>query len=847
MGILSSIKKLLNGSLTSEKASKSEMSVQGHSEYENSQYIKQVKRKRYSLVQTLELNIVKADSWASFFSQQKENQKFIGFKHRSRRKFRHLYHNNKIIVTEAEKVIEIVSEEEHFKIAFKDTPIEKYRANQANEQGVLLVQKNAIAMINVNNGSTFIYEFEWQPFSLAMGDNFWLVGTRETYEGPGELYCFGYDGEQKWAITFKETFSTVFGDLTFMPYLLDVSSDSTDIFVSSMDRLYRLDREGVLKARIAISDLKKKDLEEKYQNLNQSISREPKTEKETIHLFAKQMAAQFSLGFEESTVNSPFSSFAHDPKTDMLFLLENKGRISAWDHNGSLQWINSFQQGGTYLEWVDNKAVVSFETGETFWLDRDGFFLYGAKLPMQAASISLVPNKDTYLVVCKDHRLYEMHKESGELVKGSDGHPGMKLFRINGQNIFFDGEEHKQGYFWLAPEGQEWEHFQAKTFLEADNHKIDTGVAPEITPTKEFKKAHVLKSDYDWFGSRVIDMERGRFYVVEKGPETDIKDLVEMSESERRKDRLNHYLVCYDLNGRVVWKKQLYSEMWALYGSPDNTTLFTSVPLKEQVTYEPGYILILSNEGKELKKFKVDAHGFHLDFISNERAIIKFAAEIGKRDIGLLTRNDNNWELIFSEENVEKDLYPFGAGLHHFESEQFTLARTDKKKYSLKSNHNQKDLNLKAAIYGAVETPNRELAFRSGTRLIAFYNQELEKTKEVKESEAIQTFAVGDNSIVVVMKEEIKGYNKEGLLQWRYGSLPKSEEFKIAWYPNSQLYVWVVSNSNEMIVASITEQGVVRRSQSFKKQVFHRELLMYPNQEVFIAQTNSQIQVFNLE
>ena len=69
-------------------------------------------------------------------------------------------------------------------------------------------------------------------------------------------------------IAFKETLSTMFGELSFMPYLLEVSADSTDIFVSSMDRLYRLDNNGNLKARIAISELKEKNYNKNKKNFN---------------------------------------------------------------------------------------------------------------------------------------------------------------------------------------------------------------------------------------------------------------------------------------------------------------------------------------------------------------------------------------------------------------------------------------------------------------------------------------------------------------------------------------------------------------------------------------------------
>lgn len=48
----------------------------------------------------------------------------------------------------------------------------------------------------------------------------------------------------------------------------------------------------------------------------------------------------------------------------------------------------------------------------------------------------MIPNQEKYLVVCEDNRLYELHKDTGNLIKGSEGHPGMKLFILSGQNVF---------------------------------------------------------------------------------------------------------------------------------------------------------------------------------------------------------------------------------------------------------------------------------------------------------------------------------------------------------------------------------------------------------------------------
>jgi hypothetical protein len=849
LGIFNTIKKLLKGDTHKEDnrslvtATKDRVT----SSFNTAQYIKELRKKRYEKTHMFVLENEVEDGWGGFFSMKKENPKFIGFDRRSRRKFRRLYHNDKVLVAEAGKTIEVVQKGETKKFSIKETTIEKFRSEKANQHGVILRQKNSVAMVNLSNGMTYAYEFEWQPLTIAMGETFWLVGTRETFEGPGELYCFDYEGEQKWGISFTESFDSVYGKLTFMPYKLEVSSDSTDIFVTSMDRLYRLNANGGLQARIAVSDLKQKDFDEKVRNLNEELSREPKNQEEAISMLAKKMAAQFTLGFEARGITSPYSDFAHDPKTDMLYLMEKQGRISAWDQAGQLIWVNTFKQDGTYLNWLDEKIVASFETGESFWMKPDGSFLYGAKLPKQAVDISLIPNKETYLVVCEDHRLYELHKETGELIRGAEGHPGMELFRIAGQNIFFDGEYSTQGYFWLAPEGKEWEHFQAKDFTEMKPTDVGAGVAPEITSTSSFNSIYTFTNEEDWFGGRIIDMSRKRIYVVERGSRADIRDYTNMTEAKRRKDQLNHNIVCYQLDGTKLWEMQMYSGMWSFYASPDKNVIFTSAPSKEEITYKPGTFYIISSEGEVLKKQKVKAHGFHLNFLSSAKGIVRFASEEGKGQLGIVKQDVNgNWDLDFFDDLSSDEKFPFGAGMYHFQSTHFQLDRLDKKKYTLRCGNKTSDLNLKAAVYEAMETPNFKLVFRTGKRLVTFYDQELSKILEIKESEDIQGVSVGKVSIAIMTKSEIKGYTLDGQIQWRYSVIPKTQKYQVAWIPEKEVYLWVVENPNEKMIALLTENGEVVKSQSFNARDYHRDVQIFSDEGMFAVQTNGTIRIMEV-
>jgi hypothetical protein len=852
LGIFDTIKKLFTTQNEIDIKSKSELRISNHLSHATisvkaNAYFSSIKNNRFTSKITVDLKSESQSSWNAFFSVSKTNPKFIGFEQRSRKKFKHLYHDHNLLVVQSASVVEYVTKEEIRQIHLKETPFEKMSFINANPNGVILHNKENVAIINKRTNQATLFEFEWQPFTFAMGNDFWLVGTRETYNGPGELYCFDFAGNVKWAILFKESFSSMFGDLTFMPYILEVSTDSSDIFVASMDRLYRLDINGNLLARVAVSDVKEKELKQKEKEFQSKLSVQPKTKQERINLYAEQMAAQFSLSLERMTINSPFAGFAHDPETDMLFLLEEKGRVSAWDHQGNLIWINSFKNEGRYISWTDCKLVVSFSKGETFWIDRDGKFIYGVKLPKQATTINLIPNQNKYLVVCEDNRLYELEKDNGELIMGSEGHPGMELFRLSHRNIFFDGTKNGQGYFWLAPPEHEWTHFKPTMISEEGViNTIDNEVAPEITATKKFTKSWAIKSKKDWFGSRVIDFINKRIYLVEQADKISIEKRMNLSEKERQKEYLKHYLVCYDFDSKEIWRKQMLSSMWSLFLSPDGEFIFTSEPLEAEITYLPGNLLILSKEGTVVNKIKVPAHGFQLEFNSKEQGIIRFITEKGTKPLkGTLEITDNRmWNITIDQEFAPEA--PFGTGLHYSKLKHYKLTRTDKKIYLLEGISKQLELKLPAAIYEAIEAEGNYLLLRIGTRTVQYLNTNLEKIFEIKEQENIMSIATGLNSFLVLTKNEAKGYSYQGKLIWKYSSLPKTHETKAFWITSEKSYIWITENNLEASVAKILEDGIVKKSQLINKKLYHRPIIVSKEEECFVIQSNEGIEAYKI-
>ncbi|TMW71177.1 ornithine cyclodeaminase [Alteribacter natronophilus] len=850
MGIISKIKSIFNPPTEQAKETSPALKekFQQTKMSQNQCYVS-VRKPRHKKIEIIPITMEEKKEWSSFFSVEKENPTLPGFENRSRRKFRHLFHNENIIITEAAGSIEIVSKDIIKQFTLKDTKLEKMTPITTTEQGIILQNKGTVAFINFLSQEAYLFEFDWMPFSFAMGEDYWLVGTRETYDGPGELYCFEINGTQRWGVAFKESMASMFGEVKFTSYLLSVCKETNDIFAGSMDRIYRIDPQNTsLKTRIAISELKKKDLQKKYAELERSLSVPPKTEDEAISQFATKLAAQFSIGFEKASVNSPFVGFTHDPKTGYLFLMEREGRVSAWDKKGNLLWINTFKNEGRFITWLDDKLIISFVEGETFWLNDDGKFIFGAKLPKEASTIDLIPSSDSYLIVSQDNRLYELQKETGKLIKGSEGHPGMSLFVVSNHSIFFDGKGNGQGYFWLAPENHQWKHFEARTIEDIEEFDVQSGVAPEIAATTPFKKSWELKSEDKWFGNRLVDPKNDLIYVVEKAPEKSIEERAKLTDAQRRKEFSSHYLVCYDTNKQELWREHIYSSMWSLFLSPDGEYIFTSKPKKDEITYEPGDILVYSKDGTLLHKFKSKSQGFQLEFLSNDKAYVRFTVDRGEKPFnGYFERNQKGkWTLVFDETGQEKLNKPFGAGLNEIKTNNFELVRTDKKIYSLSSDEKTEELKLQAAIYEAVESENKDFAMRIGTRIVQIFNSHLEKKLELKEEENIQSITLSSNRIIILTKKEIRGYSYNGELLWRYSTIPKVNTTGVYWSPADNKVLWVASSNLETIVATLSEEGKVINSQSFNKESYHRPIEAFPNESCFVAHTNEKLTGYKL-
>lgn len=847
MGFLKAIKNLFVSSTEVPATKKVETRVVAQNKY-----FKKVVKHLFEMEQSLELVTETDVGWSSFFSVDKVDPKLIGFYKRSKKKYRLLFKTEEQLVAYAAYTIEIVSKEEVKRIIYKGTPLEKMSIVDANDKNVILRDKERMAYINLETSKAYIYNFSWQPFSSAVGDNYWLVGTRQTYEGPGELYMFGTDGELKWAISFSEPpMETVFGPVHVTAYHLKVSLDYSDIFVSSMDRLYRFTPDGELKARIAISELKEDELRKKHEETQRALSTPPKDRDEAVRRLAYELAGSFTSSMKRLTFHSPFTGFSHDPSTDMIFILESEGRVTGWDSSGKLIWTNMFKEKGRFISWLDGKLVLSFETGETFWLDRDGYYEYGAKLPKEAWTISNIPNLSKYLIVCKDNRLYELEKVSGELLVGTAGHPGMELFTSSEHLIFFDGEHHKAGYLWLAPTDHQWTIFEKIEVNDNDKYQPLNSFAPEIKETVPFKRVWCLEREdkNETFGMRIVDFKNQRIFVSER-PKFDARKVYDTVKDEKERQKIfdAQDLVCYDFQQNKLWSKRFYNYLFSVFLSPDSEHLFVGVPLKVNISYEPGYVVVLNKDGEDEGKIKAPAHGFHIDFQSNEEGVITFSTERGEasRIYRFHKGRTGKWKL---GEQIDKGELQsdFGAGLNDIDINNFSLRRIDKKKYICRFGENEHELKLNAAIYEAYTINQENLLIRVGNKTLIRYNSNFNKLWEVKTESAAIKVVVGAETFIFVSKEDITSYNVDnGLVNWRISAPPKSALNNIVWAENMNRFIWLSGNDQEFYVASLNEQGGILNSQLFSDLSFYNQTRYDEKQNLFIIQKSTSIEAYKL-
>jgi hypothetical protein len=172
---------------------------------------------------TIQLQIEDYLGWDDLFVTGKTTEKLPGFDFRSRRKVKLRYFGVDCFIVEVNNILYIIRPNNSKKICFECSSNEPLKVEKVDEKCAILSLDDLIGYLDFDTGLITLYQFNWHPFRFAIGKEFWLVSTRETTEGPGELYCFSCKRDYSWGIRFGEEFQTGFGVIKATGYHLLIS------------------------------------------------------------------------------------------------------------------------------------------------------------------------------------------------------------------------------------------------------------------------------------------------------------------------------------------------------------------------------------------------------------------------------------------------------------------------------------------------------------------------------------------------------------------------------------------------------------------------------------------------
>lgn len=780
----------------------------------DSRFVVSVNSPMYEFIEKCQLKIDEDFSWDDLFVEGKSSDKLPGFELRSRRKTKLHYCDSDCIVTEASKTLYIIKQEKGKKIFFADVLPEAMSVNKAGSEGAILRSGNIVGYLNFETGIVNILNFQWQPFSLAVGKNFWLVGTRETYEGPGELYCFSTKGDYLWGLRFKEEFQTGFGLIKATAYHLSISSDNNDILVSTMDRLYRFQPDGKLVTRIAISDLREEEIKKREYQRCANLPKNPQTKEEMVQVMATEMAEQIIGGMERAfSLHTPLAGFIHDAQSDRFFILEDEGRLTSWDSTGKLLWVHSFQEKGGYITWLDDSVVVSLKSGHTFWINPDGAIRLLAELPKEAEAVLKIPEQDKYLIICEDRRRYEFDKHSGELIQGPEGKQGMRLFKFQNRLFFYDV------YLWAAPSEYSWQTYQPNYVEHAVNTEefpLDKP-APQVKTDKPFKKIWSYKNPEDYpIRFYTIDSKNKRLYIGRKKIKLSPKEKRKEEEAFKRNESFSTWneVVCYDFSLNQLWAVPFFSELTSISASPDGDAVFVGL-WSRGLAYDPARLIILDDHGDKIKASKTVGNPTFFHFKNSDDG--EFEVYEGP-NYELHRPSKGKWKVQKSSKSDDsKKSGEFGAGIHQISVGSYRLNRTGKKTYQISYNDTLEELKMRAAVYEAVKLSDTgNLLLRVGNKTLQALSPKIETIWKIKTKGNITLITPGSSGFLALSKEEILFITSEGDINWRLGCPPNSRNNYATWMRNHGAFLWETGNRDYYQITLASSAGQIIKSHLFK-------------------------------
>ena len=811
------------------------------------EFISFIESPLFKIVGSFQLQVDGYDGFDDFFITGKQTEKLPGFDLRSRRKFKLHYHGFNCFIIEANKTLFIIRPTSSNKISLERSALESMQILELDERCAILSSENSLAYLDLITGLVMLYQFSWHPFRIAIGKKFWLASTRETTEGPGELYSFSLKGEYLWGIQFSEEFETAFGIIKATAYHLLISRDDKQIVVSTMDRVYRLNQNGTLISRIALADLREAEIKIEEAKRRENLPKNPKTKEELIQVRAHEMSEQLVGAMIRATsLNTPLAGFILGPIIDNIFILEDKGRLTSWNSQGNLVWAYSFNESGNYIGLLDDYLVVSLKTGDIFWLNQRGETLFSAKLPKQAKAVFAIPEQDKYLIACEDGRRYEFDRQTSELIQGPEGDRDMELFMFQDRIIFYDN------YLWATSPASPWRTYRPK---KTDHAALADGLspddfAPQAIICKGFQKTSILSDLNKYpFYYYAIDKKNRRICIGRRKVELSKKEM-EMQKKISRNNNFSTWndVLCYDFSSRLLWSTSFLSEITSIAISPEGDAVFVGL-WGEGLAYDPGKLIVLDTNGKEKLALVTVANPAAFNFKNPNQGKM----HVFKGSPYLVQRiNIGKWMIEQDSKSCDSETsMDYGAGLDEATLGNYKIIRVGKKSYQIAYNEMQRELKTSAAIYEAVSIPNSDnLLLRIGNKTVRSISPRIDTLWEIKAKVNIKSIAIGGNGFLILSKDEIIFCNSDGTTKWRLGCPPNSEYNIAVWLEMHKSFFWGAGDRNYFQICLISSDGLIKKSQLFKDISIYYN---YPRVDIlvdgshFILQTGGSIECYEIE
>ncbi|KJS18739.1 MAG: hypothetical protein VR72_21210 [Clostridiaceae bacterium BRH_c20a] len=387
----------------------------------------------------------------------------------------------------------------------------------------------------------------------------------------------------------------------------------------------------------------------------------------------------------------------------------------------------------------------------------------------------------------------------------------------------------------MSPERHLWQIKRVQHVTSSAQGTDDFSLAaPEVKADKPFKLRWKYE-DTNGYGIRLVDKQHKYFIVLKRVESTTktgrFQDIVE--------------ILCFDFNLRLKWSKKVKTYPFSVDLAPNGETLFIGLGKGEgsDVAYDPGYLLMLNPDGKEIAKAKIPAIGFSIDFIADDRAIFMFRKENGTLLYEYTKDQKGVWQQGKPVEGMgEKG--EFGAGLYDIELANYTLKRTDKKQYEISNGIIVQKMKLPAAIYEAFELTREKIVLRIGNKTICCLRPDFQKEWEIKTKYNISSLVPGEGGILLVSKEEVAFADLQGAIKWRLSAPPNSYENQAIWVKEKGVFLWATGNEHNYIICSITEEGKIHHSQAFQGARRYATSLVIEEEGIFLFHFSDSVECY---